>query len=86
MQRVRKTIDRASALKQFAPRIDIHTGNIGKNGPPGVRYIAHMAYADKLWNGEGFDWNLDPDYWLVEVSHCSLSLSSLLFLSSSPCA
>ena len=43
-------------------------GNGGANAPPGVRYIAHMAYADSLWNGEGFKWNLGPDYWLVEVS------------------
>ena len=38
------------------------------NCPPGVAYIAHMAYADSLWNGEGFKWNSGPDYWLVEVS------------------
>jgi hypothetical protein len=68
MQRVRKTIDRAAVGKPFAPLIDMHTGNGGANAPAGVRYIAHMAYADSLWNGEGFKWDLGPDYWLVEVS------------------
>lgn len=68
MQRVRKTIDRASANKQFAAKIDLHTGNIGAGGPPGVRYAAHAAYADKFWNGEGFQFKNDADYWLVEVS------------------
>lgn len=68
MQRIRKTIDRAAASKKFVPLIDCHTGNGGANAPAGVRYIAHFAYADSLWNGEGFQWNLGPDYWLVEVS------------------
>jgi hypothetical protein len=68
MQRIRKTIDRAAALKKFRPLIDMHTGNGGANAPAGVRYIAHMAYADSLWNGEGFKWDEGSDYWLVEVS------------------
>jgi hypothetical protein len=65
MQRVRKTIDRASAAKQFAPLIDCHTGNDGANAPPGVTYIGHFAYADSLWNGEGFKFENDADYWPV---------------------
>ena len=47
MQRVRKTIDRAASSKPFAPLIDMHTGNGGADAPPGVTYIAHMAYAKK---------------------------------------
>lgn len=68
MQRIRKTIDRAAATKKFRPLIDMHTGNGGANAPAGVRYIAHFAYADSLWNGEGFKWDQGSDYWLVEVS------------------
>jgi hypothetical protein len=68
MQRIRKTIDRAAASKKFRPLIDMHTGNGGADAPAGVRYIAHMAYADSLWNGEGFRWDQGSDYWLVEVS------------------
>ena len=67
-RRVRKVLDRASASKRFSPLVDIHTGNSGSASPPAVSYLSHFPFADSAWNGEGFDWNGDADYWLVEVS------------------
>jgi hypothetical protein len=31
-------------------------------------HLEHMPYIDSLWFGEYFDYDLPPDYWLVEVS------------------
>lgn len=30
--------------------------------------MEHLPYINSLWFGEGFDYNLPPDYWLVEIS------------------
>ena len=31
-------------------------------------YMAHFAFLDSLWFGEGFSANYPPDQWLVEMS------------------
>ncbi len=31
-------------------------------------YLEHFPYLDRLWFGEYFDYDMDPDQWLVEVS------------------
>ena len=69
-RRARKVLDRASARasKQFTPLVDVHTGNRGAAAPPAVAYLSHFPFADSLWNGEGFNWSGDADYWLTEVS------------------
>lgn len=33
-----------------------------------MTYLSHFPYADSAWNGEGFNFNLDPAYWLVDIS------------------
>ena len=68
MRRLRKVLDRASVGKEFSPLVDIHTGNIGPSSPSAVSYLSHFPYADSAWNGEGFNFDLDPAYWLVDVS------------------
>ena len=68
MRRIRKVLDRASEGKKFAPLIDVHTGNEGGRSPSAVTYLSHFPYADSAWNGEGFNFALDPAYWLVDVS------------------
>ena len=67
-RRIRKTLDRAAADKQFAPLIDIHTGDVGAASPSAVSYLSHFPYADSAWNGEGFNWSGDSAYWLTDVS------------------
>ena len=62
-QRVRKVLDRASA----EPLIDIHTGEVA-DAPSSLRYIGHFAFADSVWNGEGFRFDEDKWYWLVDTS------------------
>ena len=32
------------------------------------QYMEHLPYINSLWFGEGYDYDLPPDYWLVEIS------------------
>ncbi|KAL1519036.1 hypothetical protein AB1Y20_003304 [Prymnesium parvum] len=67
MQRVRKVLNQGAAGRG-EPLIDIHTGDNGAMAPAATRYLSHFAYAESAWNGEGFDWERGPVYWLVCVS------------------
>ena len=68
MRRVRKVLNAASAGLGYTPGlIDIHTGEEAQS-PSSVRYLAHFAYADRAWNGEGFNWDAAPAYYLIDVS------------------
>ncbi len=40
--------------------------------------IAQMPYFDRLWNGEGADYNGDPWYWLVAISGVPFGVSGEL--------
>jgi hypothetical protein len=68
MKRVRKVLDR----NRPAARIDLHSAN-QFNPRDGFAssanlYLEHFPYLDRLWFGEYFDYNSEPDYWLVEIS------------------
>ena len=61
--------------------IDIHLGN--EHSPfygyrtPTCDYLEHFAYADKIWVGEGYDYqNEGPDYFLTEICGLPLGLTS----------
>lgn len=68
MKRVRKILNRTnpSAL------IDLHSANQfnPKDGFANSAnlYLEHFPYLDRLWFGEYFDYNMPPDFWMVEVS------------------
>ncbi len=68
MKRVRRVLEtyRPAAL------IDLHSAN-QYNPRDGYAssanlYLEHFPYLDRLWFGEYFDYNSQPDYWLVEMS------------------
>ena len=68
MKRVRKVLDRnrPDAL------IDLHSAN-QYNVRDGFAssanlYLEHFPYLNRLWFGEYFDYNSEPDYWLTEIS------------------
>ncbi|MFA4926157.1 MAG: glycoside hydrolase domain-containing protein [Candidatus Aminicenantales bacterium] len=68
MKRVRKVLEtyRPAAL------IDLHSAN-QYNPRDGYAsstnlYLEHFPYLDRLWFGEYFDYNSQPDYWLIEIS------------------
>ncbi len=68
MKRVRKTMDRAAD----SCLIDFHSGNAfhpdyGLNSPAN-NYMELFPYVNSLWLGEMYDYNMKPDYWLVEIS------------------
>jgi hypothetical protein len=76
MQRVRKVMDRARP----GCLIDFHSGNefhpeYGQSSPAN-KYMQHFPYIDSLWLGEGYDYNMPPDYWLVEISGLPFGLYS----------
>ena len=75
MKRVRKVLD----YNQPGCTIDLHSSNTFKNnnvedirkaGWSNVMnlYIDNLAFIDRIWFGESFDYNETPDYWLIEVS------------------
>ncbi len=68
MKRVRKILDhgRKGAL------IDLHSAN-QFNPRDGFAnsanlYLEHFPFINRLWFGEYFDYNSQPDFWLIEVS------------------
>jgi hypothetical protein len=68
MKRVRKILTRTNP----SAMIDLHSAN-QFNPSDGFAnsanlYLEHFPYLDRIWFGEYFDYNLPPDYWLVEVS------------------
>ena len=68
MKRVRKTLDKAAD----SCLIDFHSGNAfqpqyGLNSPAN-NCLELFPYVNSLWLGEGYDYNSEPDYWLVEIS------------------
>jgi len=75
MKRCRKVLDRDHA----GCTIDLHSWNYFKNnnvddsslagwGNSMNLYIDNFAFIDRLWFGEGFDYNVAPDNWLIEIS------------------
>ncbi|MFC1545629.1 glycoside hydrolase domain-containing protein [Gemmatimonadota bacterium] len=68
MKRVRKILDRGNP----GSLIDLHSAN-QYNPRDGFAnsanlYLEHFAFIDRLWFGEYFDYDSDPDFWMVEVS------------------
>ncbi|MDP4291394.1 MAG: DUF6067 family protein, partial [Bacteroidota bacterium] len=68
MKRVRKILDnnRPGAL------IDLHSANqYDRNdgfASSANLYLEHFPFLNRLWFGENFDYNSQPDYWLTEIS------------------
>jgi hypothetical protein len=68
MKRVRKVLDRGRP----GALIDLHSAN-QYNVRDGFAssanlYLEHFPFLNRLWFGEYFDYNSQPDYWLVEIS------------------
>ena len=61
-------------------RRDAHLGNnflyLDNRCNSANMYMEHFPYLDTLWIGEGFNYLLGPDYWLVEVSGLPFGLPS----------
>jgi hypothetical protein len=68
MKRARKILDR----ERPGSRIDMHTWNhyneYGKFASSLNVYMDELPYIDQLWIGEARNYDLAPDYWLVEIS------------------
>ncbi|MBM3242665.1 hypothetical protein FJZ31_40915 [Candidatus Poribacteria bacterium] len=68
MKRVRKVMDRLRP----GCLIDFHSWNHFNERAGFVNcanlYLENFPYFDRIWFGEGFDYNESPDYWLIEIS------------------
>jgi hypothetical protein len=75
MKRIRKILDRHHP----GCTIDLHSWNYYKDnnvddtslagwGNSMNLYIDNYAFIDRIWFGEGFDYDVPPDVWLVEIS------------------
>lgn len=68
MKRARKILDRGRPGSQ----IDLHSWNhfndLAGHACCLDLYMEHLPYIDRVWIGEGRDYNTPPDYWLVEIS------------------
>ena len=68
MKRVRKVLDR----NRQGAIIDLHSAN-QYNVRDGFAsstnlYLEHFPYINRLWFGEYFNYDSEPDYWLTEIS------------------
>ncbi|MGE5360401.1 MAG: glycoside hydrolase domain-containing protein, partial [Bacteroidales bacterium] len=68
MKRVRKVLERGRP----GSLIDLHSAN-QFNIRDGFAnsanlYLEHFPYLDRLWFGEYFDYNSQPDFWMVEMA------------------
>jgi hypothetical protein len=68
MKRIRKVLDRA----RVGLLIDLHSAN-QYNPRDGFAnsanlYLEHFPFIDRLWFGEYFNYDLPPDFWMVEIS------------------
>jgi hypothetical protein len=64
LKRVRKALDRARP----GCLIDLHSNTLFSKGPAN-QYAEFFPYVDRLWFGEGFDYDaMSPGQWLVECS------------------
>lgn len=68
MKRVRKILERGNP----GSLIDLHSAN-QFNPKDGLAnsanlYLEHFPYLDRLWFGEYFDYDLPPEFWLIETS------------------
>lgn len=68
MKRVRKVLDR----NRNGAIIDLHSANqYNKNdgfASSANLYLEHFPYINRLWFGEYFNYDSEPDYWLTEIS------------------
>jgi len=68
MKRVRKVLDR----NRQGAIIDLHSANQYnvKDGYASSTnlYLEHFPYLNRLWFGEYFNYDSQPDYWLTEIS------------------
>ncbi len=59
--------------------IDLHSANQYNNRDGYINsaflYMEHFPYISRLWFGEYFEYDLDPDYWLTEVSGIPFGLT-----------
>ena len=63
LKRIRKVMDR----NRPGCLIDLHSNTDFSCGPAN-QYMEFFPYVDRIWFGEGFDYDQPPDYWLVEIS------------------
>ncbi len=63
LKRVRKILKGSRPDSQ----IDLHSNTLFSFGPAN-QYMEFFPYIDRLWFGEGFDYDRSPDYWLTEIS------------------
>lgn len=76
MKRVRKVLERGRPQAL----IDLHSAN-QFNVRDGFAnsanlYMEHFPYLDRLWFGEYFDYNSQPDFWMTEVAGIPFGLMS----------
>lgn len=76
MKRIAKVMHRANPRS----RVNFHSGNnydfMDWHTSPANSYMEHFPYVSNLWFGEMYDYNLGPDYWLVEISGLPFGLTS----------
>jgi hypothetical protein len=68
MKRLRRVLDQGGRHGL----LDLHSAN-QFNARDGFAssanlYLEHFPYLDRLWFGEYFDYDMDPDQWLIELS------------------
>ena len=76
LQRTRRILDANNPTSQ----IDFHSWNhfndMAAYASCANLYMEIFPYVNRIWFGEGFDYDSDPDYWLVEIAGIPFGLMS----------
>jgi len=74
----RQTMMRVRSVLGDGGVIDHHANSAGDSGgSPSTNYMELFPFIDRLWYGEGFNYNTPKfDYWLVEISGVPSGLSA----------
>ncbi|MBQ7257204.1 MAG: hypothetical protein IJS60_05870 [Abditibacteriota bacterium] len=79
-RRTMKRLCRVLYKEKGYHRINFHGYNMynlfNTQVSPALTYMEHMPYFSSLWFGEEFEYDLGPDYWLVECSGIPFGLTS----------
>jgi hypothetical protein len=77
LMRVRRVLDNAKS----GCMIDLHSDQGYYSLSPILNYMELAPFVDRLWFGEGFDYqDTPPDYWLVEISGIPFGLHTDLLI------
>jgi Glycoside hydrolase 123, N-terminal domain len=74
--RARRILDADGKIRLIDLHSWDHFNKLAHYGDSTILYMEIYPYIDKIWFGEGFDYNENPDFWLTEIAGIPFGLMS----------